>query len=154
MKWVQPSNFFQEGAFSSVAIKRTPRLQFAHILRRILSKENILAGRTVKNVNLRFAAVGCDIINGPSCEWVSSPMSAVEHVWQHRLTCEEASGRCTACRASIVMYVCRGIKCITTHALYCHGVLVTLNVNHQRYQTTSTRGRVVPDPEVEELVKR
>lgn len=75
-------------------------------------------------------------------------MAAVAHVQQHRLTCEEASGRCSARRTSIMMSVCRGIKCITTHALYCHGVRVTLSEN--RYRITSPTGQVAPDPEVEE----
>lgn len=75
-------------------------------------------------------------------------MTAVAHIQQHRLTCEEASSRCTARRTSIMMYVCGGIKCITTHALYCHGVRVTLNGN--RYRIIGTTGQVAPDPQVEE----
>lgn len=109
---------------------------------RTLSNESpllpVVKRRMVKNVNFHFTAVGGDDINGLRCEWLSSPMSAVTHVRQRLLTCEEASGRCTASCANIVMYVCGGMKCITTHAIYCHGVGVTLTVkdqDQQRYQT-------------------
>lgn len=98
----------------------------------------VVKRRMVKSVNLHFVVVGGGIINGSSCQWLSSPMSAVMHVQQRPLTCEEASGRCTASCANIVMYVCGGIKRITTHAFYCHSVSVTLTVknqDHQRHQT-------------------
>lgn len=68
--------------------------------------------------------MGDDIINSLSREWLTSPTSAVRHEWQGPLTCEEASGRCTASCPNTVMYVCGGIKRMTTHALCRHDVIV------------------------------
>lgn len=81
----------------------------------------------VKNVHLLCAAMGGAIIDGSGCEWLSSLVSAVAHIQPRPLTCERAWGRCMA---NMVMYICGGIKHITTPVM-----LTGKDQDQQRYQT-------------------
>lgn len=92
--------------------------------------------RTIKNVNLRFAAVGGDIINGWSCEWISSSMSAVTHVRTADMWGGLGQMYCKPCKhRDVRIWRDQTHDSTCTHCLGASVALTVKDQEHQRYQT-------------------